>query len=167
MSTQPSYDQLSSMPAYSVQPVPNAYEDINGYLNVRHYLGIGSEGLDESLAELGIPWNWPTTQGQAVLSAEHHITYLHELKTGDDMSVRVRLLGRSERAAHAVVYLLDDTARRLVCVFEEILLHVDVSSDERRATPWPADVAAAMDARIAEHAAIGWEPVISGSLALR
>lgn len=167
MSNQPSYDQLSSLPAYSVQPVPNAYEDINGYLNVRHYLGIGSEGLDESLGELGIPWNWPATQGQAVLSAEHHITYLHELKTGDDMSVRVRLLGRSERGAHALVYLLDDTSQRLVCVFEEILLHVDVSSEERRTAPWPAEIAAAMDARIAEHAAIGWEPVTSGSLALR
>lgn len=165
MSTQPTYDQLADLPAYASQPVPTAFEDINGYLNVRHYLGIGSEGLDESLAELGIPWNWPAREGHACLSAEHHITYLHELRTGDEMSVRVRLLGRAERAVHAVVYLLDDTNQRVACVFEEIFLHVEVPA--RKTSPWPAEVASAMDERIAEHAALGWEPALSGSLALR
>ena len=165
MSTQPTYDQLASLPAFSVQPVPNAFEDSNGYLNVRHYLGIGSEGLDESLCEIGIPFNWPVKSGFACLSAEHHLTYLHELKTGNDMSVRVRILGRSERAAHAIVYVLDDTNQRVACVFEEIFLCVKVS--ERKTAPWPEDIAAGLDRLVAEHAAYGWEPVTSGSLALR
>lgn len=164
MTSQPTYDQLAALPAYARQPVPTAFEDTNGYLNVRHYLGIGSEGLDESLAELGIPWNWPK-QGHACLSAEHHITYLHELATGDEMSVRVVLVGRAERALHAVVYLLDDTHRRTVCVFEEIALHVEVP--QRRTAPWPDDVAKAIDARVVEHAGLGWAPVLSGSVALR
>lgn len=56
---QPSYDQLTAMPAYTEQPVPIAFEDVNGHLNVRHYTGIASEGLDEALVELGIPQNWP------------------------------------------------------------------------------------------------------------
>ncbi len=165
MTTQPTYDQLAALPAYAVQPVPTAFEDSNGHLNVRHYLGIGSEGLDESLVEIGIPQNWPVKAGRACLSAEHHVTYLHELRTGDKMSVRVRLLGRSERAAHALVYVLDDTREQLACVFEEIFLHVVL--DGRRTEPWPEDVAKGLDARIAEHAALGWEPVTSGSLALR
>ena len=75
------------------------FEDINGHLNVRHYIGIASEGLDESLVEVGIPQMWPLTHGQACFTAEHHVTYLDELRTGDTMSARVRLLGRSERAA--------------------------------------------------------------------
>ncbi|WP_232680247.1 thioesterase family protein [Nocardioides sp. R-C-SC26] len=165
MSTQPSYDDLLALPAYSAQPVPVAFEDINGYLNVRHYLGIGSEGLDESLVNLGIPFNWPLLSGLACLSAEHHLTYLHELKTGDAMSVRVRLVGRTERAVHAVVYILDDTNRQLTCVFEEIFLCVRVT--ERRTEPWPADIAANFDARIAEDAAYAWQPMLSGSLGLR
>ena len=109
MNKTPSYEQLVDLPAYSQQPVPMPFEDINGHLNVRHYLGIASEGLDESLVSLGIPQNWPTSAGHACFSAEHHCTYLVELRTGDQMSSRVRLLGRSERAAHALVYLLDDT----------------------------------------------------------
>ncbi|GAB6985411.1 thioesterase family protein [Nocardioides pyridinolyticus] len=160
----PTYDQLAGLPAYAEQPVPIAFEDVNGHLNVRHYTGIASEGLDESLVSLGIPQNWPA-QGHACFSAEHHVTYLAELRTGDRMSTRVRLLGRSERAAHALVYLLDETHQRLSCVMEEIFLHIDMST--RRTAPWPDDVAAALDERIAQDAALSFPATTSGSLKLR
>jgi acyl-CoA thioester hydrolase len=161
----PTYEQLAGLPAYAQQPVPVAFEDVNGHLNVRHYTGIASEGLDESLVELGIPQNWPTAAGHACFSAEHHLTYLSELRTGDNMSARVRLVGRSERAVHAVVYLLDETHQQLSYVMEEIFLHIDMRS--RRTAPWPDDVAANLDRRIAEDAALPWEPALSGSMALR
>ena len=164
MSTQPSYQQLSPLPSFVEQPVPMPFEDINGHLNVRHYLGIASEGLDESLVSLGIPQNWPT-KGHACFSAEHHCTYQHELRTGDLMSARVRLLGRSERAAHALVYLLDETHARVSYVMEEIFLHIDMET--RRTAPWPADVAQGLDARIAEHATLPVESPTSNCLALR
>jgi acyl-CoA thioesterase FadM len=160
----PSYQQLADLPAYVEQPVPIAFEDVNGHLNVRHYTGIASEGLDESLVGVGIPQNWPA-QGHACFSAEHHLVYLAELRTGDRMSARVRLLGRSERALHALVHLLDESHHRLSFVMEEILLHIDMGT--RRTAPWPEDVAAALDERIAEHAQLPWEADVSGSLALR
>ena len=160
----PTYDQLAPLPAYAEQPVPIAFEDVNGHLNVRHYTGIASEGLDEALVGVGIPQNWPA-KGHACFSAEHHLTYLAELRTGDRMSARVRLLGRAERAAHALVYLLDESHRRLSFVMEEILLHIDMET--RRTAPWPEDVAAALDRRIADDATLPWEPDVSGSLALR
>ena len=160
----PTYEQLVGLPAFAEQPVPIAFEDANGHLNVRHYTGIASEGLDESLVSTGIAHNWPAT-GHACFSAEHHLVYLAELRTGDRMSARVRLIGRSERAAHALVYLLDDTHQRLSFVMEEIFLHIDLTT--RRTAPWPEDVAAALDARIAEDAELPWPPDLSGSMALR
>ncbi len=161
----PTYAELTDLPAYSSQSVPAAFEDINGHLNIRHYVGIASEGLDESLVKLGIPQTWPTVAGQAVFSAEHHMCYLSELRTGDRISVRVRLIGRSERATHAVVYLLDDSHERLSYVMEEIFLHIDLES--RRTAPWPDDVAAAIDAEVAAAAELPWKPALSGSMGLR
>ena len=161
---QPSYEQLASLAAYVEQPVPVAFEDVNGHLNVRHYTGIASEGLDESLVDLGIPQNWPA-HGHACFSAEHHLTYIAELRTGDRMSARVRLLGRSERAAHALVYLLDESRQRLSYVMEEIFLHIDMET--RRTAPWPEDVAAALDRRIATDADLPWEPDVNGCMGLR
>lgn len=64
-----------------------------------------------------------------------------------------------------MVYLLDDTHQRLSFVMEEIFLHIDMHT--RRTSPWPADVAANLDARIAEDAALPWEVHPSGCLALR
>ena len=160
----PTYAQLSDLPSYAPQAVPAAFEDINGHMNVRHYLGIASEGLDESLVALGIPQNWPVN-GHACFSAEHHLTYLSELRTGDRISVRVRLVGRSARAAHVVVYLLDESHEELSAVMEEIFLHMDLGT--RKTAEWPADVADALDTRIAEHEQLGWQPALSGSMALR
>ena len=133
MTTHPTYDQLIDLPAYVEQPVPMPFEDINGHLNVRHYIGIASEGLDESLVEVGIPQMWPLSHGHACFTAEHHVTYLNELRTGDTMSARVRLLGRSERAAHVLVYLLDETHQQVACVVEEIFLHIDLGHPAHRA----------------------------------
>lgn len=160
----PTYEQLVDLPAYVQQPVPIAFEDVNGHLNVRHYTGIASEGLDESLVGVGVPQNWPVL-GHACFSAEHHLVYLAELRTGDKMSARVRLLGRSERAAHALVYLLDDSHKRLSFVMEEIFLHIDMQT--RLSAPWPDDVAAALDKRIAADAELPWQPDVSGSMSLR
>jgi len=164
VSTLPTYDDLVSLPSYSDRRVPVAFEDINGHMNVKHYIGIASEGLDEALTEVGIPTNW-ADKGFAVFSAEHHLTYVNELLTGDQVSVRVRLVGRSERAIHCVVYLLDDTRQQLAYVMEEIFLHIDMST--RATSPWPEEVAAQVDARVAEHAELSFEPGLSGSLALR
>lgn len=161
----PTYEQLAALPAYAQQPVPMPFEDINGHLNVRHYLGIASEGLDESLEDLGIPQNWPVAAGHACFSAEHHCTYFHELRTGDRMSARVILLGRSERAAHCLVYLLDETHERVSYLMEEIFLHIDMET--RKTAPWPEDVAAALDGRIAEQQDLDWAKITKGCLELR
>ena len=165
VSTHPSYDDLVGLPNLLSQVVPAPFEDVNGHLNIRHYVGIASEGLDEALAKLGIPQNWPSVAGQGVFSAEHHMSYLTELRTGDAISVRVRMVGRSDRAAHALVYLLDDTHRRLSYVMEELFLHVEMES--RRTAPWPAGVAAALDQRVEEDARLPWPADLSGSLGLR
>ncbi len=79
--------------------------------------------------------------------------------------MRVRLIGRSARAAHVLVYLLDDGKQKLSYVMEEIFLHIDMES--RRTADWPEAVAASLDERVARDAALPWEPVLSGSMALR
>jgi hypothetical protein len=64
-----------------------------------------------------------------------------------------------------LVYLLDDSHQRLSFVMEEVFLHIDMET--RRTAPWPEDVAAALDERIATNASLPWEPSVSGSMRLR
>ena len=81
------------------------------------------------------------------------------------MSARVRLLGRSERAGHALVYLLDESHQQLSFVMEEIFLHIDMET--RHTAPWPEDIAAKLDERIARDAELDWDTDTSGCLSLR
>lgn len=161
---EPTYAELAALPPYAAQSIPAAFEDINGHLNIRHYLGIASEGLDDAMVEVGIPKDWRNS-GRAVFSAEHHLAYFHELRTGDKVSSRVRLIGRSERAAHVVVYLVDEGRQQVSYVMEEIFLCIDMES--RTTTPWSDDIAQRMDEKVAEHAKLDFEPHLSGSIALR
>lgn len=161
---QPTYDDLQVLPAHATQSIPAAFEDLNGHLNIRHYLGIASEGMDEALTEVGIPKDWRRT-GRAVFSAEHHLTYFNELRTGDRISVRVRLVGRSERAVHVLVYLVDEGRQQVSYLMEEIFLCIDM--EKRRTTPWSEETAALIDARVAEHKQLDLEEHLSGSIALR
>jgi acyl-CoA thioester hydrolase len=161
---EPTYDDIAPLPAHARQPVPAAFEDLNGHLNIRHYLGITSEGLDQALEDVGIRGDWRNT-GRAVFSAEHHLTYFHELLTGTEVSVRVRLVGRSERAIHALAYLVDEKNQRVAYVMEEIFLSIDMTT--RRTTPWNDEIAGLVDARVKEHQALPWEAELSGSMRLR
>ena len=61
--------------------------------------------------------------------------------------------------------MLNDTHERLSFVMEEVFLHIDMTT--RKTSPWPDDVAAALDARITDDSALPWEPDVSGSIALR
>lgn len=161
---EPTYEEISSLTPYARQSIPAAFEDINGHLNIRHYLGIASEGLDDAMVGVGIPKDWRST-GRAVFSAEHHLAYFHELRTGDKVSVRVRLIGCSERAAHVVVYLVDEGRQHVSYVMEEIFLSIDMES--RTTVPWSDEVVERMKAMVTEHEALGFEPHLSGSIALR
>ena len=73
--------------------------------------------------------------------------------------MRVIVVGRSARAAHVVVYLLDDTNKRVSYVMEEIFLHIDMET--RHTAEWPAKVADGLDKRIARDAERGVEPSLS------
>jgi acyl-CoA thioester hydrolase len=64
-----------------------------------------------------------------------------------------------------LVYLLDESHQRLSFVMEEIFLHIDIET--RRTAPWPDDVVAALDRRMAADAGLPWEPDISGSMGPR
>ena len=52
-------------------------------------------------------------------------------------------------------------------MLEAFLEPVDLVLETRRTAPWPDDVAAALDQRIAADAELPWEPDVSGSMALR
>ena len=161
----PTLDQVRGLPSGGVVAVPPEYADENGHVNVRHHVALYDDaewvlyerfGLGTAHAEAGLG---------GVFALEQHLTYRAEVLVGDEVTVRVRLLRRSDRLLHLVSYLVNLTRSEVAGSMEALEGYVDFGT--RRLAPFPELGAAALDALVAEAAALGWAPELSGSITLR
>lgn len=90
----------------------------------------------------------------------NHLRCLAEVHVGDRVAVHSRLLARSTKTMHGFWFLLNLTRREAANTLEFVSVHVDL--DERRASPFPDDVADALDRLIADHRALPWKSPACG-----
>lgn len=161
----PTYDQVVELPAQISRSVPAEFIDENGHMNIGRYLLLGGEALwKRSLADLGMDEDYIPSRGMSTFTAEHHLQYFSEMLEGTDVSVRVRLLERSDKVFHAVSLVVDESQRRLSCVVEATIVHIDMTT--RRPTPFPDDVAALLDVALKADA-LDWPAPVCGAMGVR
>lgn len=164
MSQRPSIEQVRELPPVGRTEVPPSYLDENGHMNIGRYLEEAAYAIWRALADLGLGQSYIDERGLSNFTAEQHITYLSELRLGDVLSVHVQLLARSDRALHAIAYIVDDTHERLSCIFESSFVHVDMT--ERRSAPFPSDIAAILDEQITRGRR-DWPAPVCGVMGVR
>lgn len=130
--------------------------DLNGHMNAVYFFSAHVSSVRVSLAEVGIDELYVVVRRMGTFAAEHHIRYLSELRLGDCYSVRPRFLARTQKAAHMMSFLVNETDGALASVLEVVVVHID--QDTRRATEIPDDVATRIDAHIRDDDALGWVP---------
>lgn len=140
--------------------IPPEYEDFNGHMSITHYLGIHHEAGLPFYSTLGIDDTYISRHHLGLVDLENHLRYLAEVYVGDRVAVHARLLGRSDKAMHGVWFLVNLTREQLSNTLEFVVLHVDL--DLRRATPFPTDLAKAIDRLIAEGQTLTWDPPVCG-----
>ena len=164
MSELPTVDQVRELPAVRTTVVPQEYLDENDHMNIGRYFEEAATGLWGRVIELGLGQSYIDERRLSTFTAEHHITYLNELRLGNQLSVHVRLLERSAKVLHEMAFVVDDTHDRLACLFESTLVHVDMTT--RRPTPFPDDIAATLDAEIT-RCSLGWAAPVCGAMGVR
>lgn len=161
----PTYEQVLPLPALVKGTVGPDFIDVNGHMNIRHYLDHGAIGADVICRRVGIDDAYRAERRMGVFTAEHHIRYFAEMHEGDEFSAHTVVLDRSGRAGHLMSFLLDRTDRRLACTVEIVLVHVGM--DTRRPAEFPPDVAAALDEWIDQANHIPWPMPLSGAMGIR
>ncbi|MQY17007.1 thioesterase family protein [Nocardia macrotermitis] len=161
----PSYDQVLAIPDPTEATVTADLIDMNGHMNVVHYLYQGSVGADSVLKRIGVDQTYRSQRQMTLFTAEHHLVYLSELREGDKFSVHTRILGRTDKAVHLMTFLLDRTREQLSNTLEIMLVHVDFTV--RRSVAIPEDIATGLDDHIARSAALDWPAPTCGAIALR
>lgn len=161
----PTFDQVMQIPAITEAVVAPEFIDVNGHMNIRHYLETNAEGVSALVEGAGVTDDYRGRRGLGVFTVEHHLRYFSEMHVGGAMSVHPRVLERSERAAYVMSFLLDRRNERLANILEVVFVHVDMQT--RRSTPFSEDVAARFDALVSESAALDWKAPRCGIMGAR
>lgn len=163
--TTPTFEQVMELPALVEAAVRPEFIDVNGHMNVRHYLELNSDGTTVVCEQVGIDDVYRAERRMGVFTSEHHLRYHSELHLGEKLSVHPVVLDRNDKVVHMMTYLLDRTHRRLSNTLELALVHVDL--DARRPVPMPGEVAAEFDRLIAESGALSWAAPVCGVMGVR
>lgn len=163
--TTPSTDEILQIePAWKDEVHPD-WIDVNGHMNIRHYVDLGGHSTDQVCRAMGIDDDYRTQRRMGVFTAEQHLTYLQEMQLGTPITVHVRTLERSAKVGHMVALIMDRSKDRLACIFETVLVHVNM--DTRRGVEFPEDVAAAYDRLVEQDLTLNWPAPTCGILGPR
>jgi acyl-CoA thioester hydrolase len=157
-----SLEQLAALPVVYRTEIPPAYEDRNGHVNVRWYLTLYDEAGDVLYPMLGLTPDYFAASGMGGFDLEHHLWYLAEVLVGETVLIRARLLGRSAKRMHYLLFMVNESRGVLSSIFECVHAHADLRI--RRTAPFPDDVAARIDSFIAQHQPLPWPAPICGAM---
>jgi acyl-CoA thioesterase FadM len=149
--TVPTLEEALVWPPTLEASVEPRFIDAMGHMNVAWYVHLFDRATWAFFSEMGIDEDHRRGANVGMFAVEEHLRYLAELRVGQPLVVRTRLLevsARSLRLSHAMI---DSTRRRLSAVAEVVGVHIDLAT--RRSTPFAPDILARLQATRAPAAA--------------
>lgn len=155
--------QIKQLPLVHQTTITSDYLDAMGHMNIRHYMGIFDDAAWIFFARFGMDQAYYDRSSGGAFALEHHVRYLAEVHAGDTVTVRTRILGRTAKRIHFMHFMIDETAVKLAATLEVIGSHADLHA--RRTSPFPPDLAANIDAILAQHSQLTWAAPVCGVMA--
>ena len=156
---------LSALPVTNRKTIPEEYIDIMGHTNVMWYVHIFDYGTRNLFDLFGYGEDYVRQTGNGSFALESHIRYLAEVKLGESVTVRSRLLDRGPKTIHFMHFMTRDHDRVLAATIEVLGAHADLSA--RKITPFPPVILARLDPMLATHQDLNWEPPVCGFIGVR
>lgn len=145
--------ELHSAPALPVVyrcTIGSEWVDFNGHLRDGYYMVLFSSAVDALMDMAGLNEAGRASTGHSWFTLEAHINYLHEVKQGAAVEVRLQLLGLDAKRLHLALGLYPAGGTQLLALTEQMLLNVEIAGP-RGAAFVPA-VAAYLQPLAALHA---------------
>lgn len=138
-------DQPLMAPFETVRP---EWIDYNGHLNMAYYNVLFDHAVDDLFSHIGCGPDYLKTRGFSFFSAEAHVRYLRELKSGDRVRVANYILEHDEKRMRLYQELYHEDGW-LSATSESLSLHIDMSGP--RVAPFPDDIKNAIGAIVRDH----------------
>src|SRR5215471_218931 len=134
----------------SVMRVEPGWIDYNGHLNMAYYNVLFDRAGDEAFDLLGCGAGYAKAHGLSTFTAEAHVRYLREVRSGDPVRVTFQLLDYDAKRMHYFEQLFHGSEGFVSATSENMSLHVDMAAG--KTAPFPDDVARGLARMKAAHA---------------
>lgn len=155
---------LAGLPITHEATIPESYLDAMGHMNVMWYTHLFGRAAVGVFKLAGMDWDYFERHRAGTFALAQHFSYRKEVRVGETVTLRSRLLGRTEKKFHVMHFMTKGDESVLAATCEFLGAHIDMST--RRTAPFAAPIAENLDRLIAEHSALGWEAPISGAMRL-
>lgn len=156
---------LAALPMTFRASIPDSYLDEMGHMNVMWYTHLFSQGIRGLFDQVGLTLEYYQSQQAGTFALEGHVRYLAEVRVGQHVSIRGRLLNRNDRCLHMQHFMTREDDGILAAVGENIIAHIDMRV--RRTAPFAPHIATALDRLLAEHQSLSWTEPGCKSLQLK
>jgi acyl-CoA thioester hydrolase len=138
------------------------YLDLNNHMNMRWYVALFDDAGDTLHDHLGLTREFRRVSGTGTMDLEHHTWFISEVLAGAEVSVYTRMVGRSARMIHYLMFMVNESTGKVAAHFECVNALVDLAV--RKITPYPAEILQRIDALLAEQRQLPWPPPVSGAM---
>jgi acyl-CoA thioester hydrolase len=142
--------------------VPDNWADDNGHMNMRWYVAVFDDAGDDLHARIGLTPEFHRRRHTGTVDLEHHTHFLKEVMPGDSVAVYTRLVARSAKRLHYLMFLINETKGNLAAIFECMNAFLDLQV--RKTSPFPPEVSSRIDAWLAKDTDLDWSPPVSGAM---
>ena len=156
---------LALLPITCEATIAESYLDSMGHMNVMwytHLFGKASMGLFKLV---GMDRTYFETRRAGSFALAQFFRYRKEVRVGDHVMIRTRLIARSEKQLHVIHFMTKDSYPVLSATGEFLAAHIDMST--RRTSRFPLEIAQNLDRLLAEHSALDWAAPLSGAIEVR
>lgn len=157
-------ESLAALPVYHRKTIPADYQDLMGHMNIRWYFDLFARSGRKFFKFHGLDEDYFRDGQFGVFALKHFIQYYAEVHVGHAVAIHARLVARSDRRFHFILFMINETTGQLASTFEALITHADLKI--RRAAPMPVEITEKFDATLAELQTLDWEPPVSGAIKL-
>ena len=155
---------LETLPVYHRKTIPSDYQDLMGHMNIRWYFDLFAKSGRKFFKSHGLDEGYFRGGNFGVFALKHFIQYFAEVRVGQTVAIHARLIARSDKRFHFMLFMINETSIQLASTFEALITHADLKI--RRSAPMPSQIVQKFDATLAEYESLNWEAPISGAIRL-
>ncbi len=112
--------------------------DHNGHMNVAYYVLVFDQSLDELLDQIELTRDYRDESGNTVYVLETHVSYLQEVKQGDQVTISYRVIDCDEKRIHLYLEMHHVKEGFLAATSEQMVFHIKASGP--KAHPMPDNI---------------------------